>query len=245
MPHLPIWVPQSVRLGHALQLRRLLPVERSAGAGQQQPPHLVPVSAAHQALEDRGMLGIDGNDLCAVLPRRLHHQLARADKRLLVSKGDALFLLNCRQRRAQANHTDDCRYHRVGFFICSGGDQTIHAVQDADILATQLVFKVSRGFLRRHHGKLRMKCAALLRHALHIRSRRQRNDANLLHLLNHLERLPPDGAGRAENRKILRHLISPRTGAGESKSPQSARRSSCCQSGRECRRARGSDCRSP
>ena len=54
--------------------------------------------------------------------------------------------------------------------------------------------------------------AALLGHALHILPGSQRSDAHG-QLLNDLERLPPDGAGRTEDRQIFcHHITSPQTG---------------------------------
>lgn len=81
-----------------------------------------------------------------------------------------------------------------------------------NFLPCQRLTQALRGLLRTHHGKLRPEAAALLGHALHILPGSQRSDAHG-QLLNDLERLPPDGAGRTEDRQIFcHHITSPQTG---------------------------------
>ena len=110
--HFPVRVAQRVRFGHAGQAFPRLPEKRPAGAGQNQAFNFGPVPAAHEALENGRMLGIDGNNLRTGFPRGRLHDLARADHRLFIGKGDALFFANGRQRgpqRGKAAHGCDDR----------------------------------------------------------------------------------------------------------------------------------------
>ena len=109
--HLPVGVAQGVRFGHGRQFFPAFPEERPAGAGQDQALDLPLVPAAHQALENGRMLRVDGDDLRAGCARRGLHELPGADHGLFVGKGDALVLVDGRERRPQggkaAHRCDD------------------------------------------------------------------------------------------------------------------------------------------
>ena len=89
------------RFGHTGQAFPRLPEKRPAGAGQNQAFDLGSVPAAHEALENGRVLGIDGNNFSAGFPRGSLHDLPCADHRLFIGKGDALFFANGRQRGPQ------------------------------------------------------------------------------------------------------------------------------------------------
>ena len=96
--HLPVGMLQGIGLGHGFQLLAALAEEGAAGAGQNQPFDLPFVTASHEALVNRGVLGVHGNDFRLVLFRFRHHQFPGADQGLLVGKTDALARPNGRQR---------------------------------------------------------------------------------------------------------------------------------------------------
>ena len=136
----------------------------------------------------------------------------RADERLLIGKGNALFRPDGRERRPQAEHSDNSRHNGVRQRVLCRGDEAVHTGANFNFLPCQRLTQALRGLLRAHHGKLRPEAAALLGHALHILPGSQRSDAHR-QLLNDLERLPPDGAGRTEDRQIFcHHITSPQTG---------------------------------
>ena len=200
---------EGVVFRHVLQFFRVFPEERPAGAGQNQAAHLAAVAAAHQALENGGMLRIHRDDLRSVLPCGRHDERAAADERFLVRKGNALFLPDGRQRGAQAQHPDHRRHDRVRLLVLRRGE-ALHAGEDADLLPRQRVTQLLRRLRRGHDRKLRAEFAALLRHALDVASGGQRRNADGK-LLDDLQRLPADGAGGAEDRYALCHITLPQT----------------------------------
>ena len=113
---------------------------------------------------------------------------------------------------AASEHADNSRHNGVSQRVLRCGDEAVHAGANFNFLPCQRLTQALRGLLRAHHGKLRPEAAALLGHALHILPGCQRSDAHG-QLLNDLERLPPDGAGRTEDRQIFcHHITSPQTG---------------------------------
>ena len=100
-----------IGLGHRRQLFLGHAKKWPAGAGQDQALDLLLVPAAHQALENGRMLRVDGDDLRAGCARRGLHELPGADHGLFVGKGNALFLVDGRERRPQggkaAHRCDD------------------------------------------------------------------------------------------------------------------------------------------
>ena len=61
------------------------------------------------------MLGIDGNNLRTGFPRGRLHDLARADHRLFIGKGNALFFVNRRQRGPQRGKATHGHNDRISF----------------------------------------------------------------------------------------------------------------------------------
>ena len=204
-------MPERIRFRHFLEFLRRFPKEGSAGAGQDQAADLTPVSAAHQALENRGVFRVHRDNLCAVFPGSLHDQRAGADQRLLVGKGDALFSADRGQRRAKAQHADHRRYDGVRLFVLRSLQKSLHPGENAELLSVQSVLQLGGRLRRRHNGKLRLEFAALLCHEPHIAARRQRGNSDRK-LFQHLKRLPSDGACAAENRYTLCHITLPQTG---------------------------------
>ena len=211
MPHLPIRMLQGVGFGHIFQFLGRFSEERPAGAGQDQAAHLVPVGVAHETLEDRGMLGIHGDDLRAALTRSLHDKPSRANERFFIGKRNALFLCNGRKRRPQAEHPDDRRNDGVRLLVLRCGKQPLHAGENAELLRSQRIAQRLGGLGRCHNGKLGPEFPALLRHQLDVAARGQCRDLDWK-LLDNLKRLPPDGAGGTENGNGLCHITLPQTG---------------------------------
>ena len=125
-PHFPVRMLQRVVLRLSGKRFARHAEKRPAGAGQNQPPHLFLVAAAHQALKDRRMLGVNGDDLRAAPRGFLHDQFARADERLLVGEGDALSLADGRERRPQADHAGHGSHDGVGAGQRRCLEQTVH-----------------------------------------------------------------------------------------------------------------------
>ena len=145
--HAPVGVLDRLLRRDVFQLRARPAAKRSAAAGEQQLFQLA-LSAPHEALEDGGMLGIDGDYLRAPLRCAAHDYLPRADKRLLICQRDALFRVYRGERRAQpyrAGHGGDnavCLIERRRL------DEPLYAGADADV--------------RIRHGKLELLCGALI-----------------------------------------------------------------------------------
>ena len=88
--HLPVWMLQSIRLGHMFQLLTAHTKEGAAGAGQNHTAHFPAVSDTHQTLKNGRVLGVHGNDLNATALGLAHNKLTGADQSLFIGKSNAL-----------------------------------------------------------------------------------------------------------------------------------------------------------
>lgn len=88
---------------------------------------------ALQALKNRGVLAVDGQDLHAVLLRRLHDERAARDERFLVRERELLLRAERCERRLEADHADDRIEHDVGFLQRGERAQPFHAAVDAHV----------------------------------------------------------------------------------------------------------------
>ena len=111
--HAPVWMLHGLFGRDVLQLLAGSAAEGAAGAGEQDFFELA-LPAPHEALEDGGVLGVDRHYLRARLRRAAHDYAARADKRLLVCKRYALFLVDGGKRRLQPDRARHRRHNAVG-----------------------------------------------------------------------------------------------------------------------------------
>ncbi len=202
--HAPVGMRHRLRGRNALQLLALLPAEGAAGAGEQDLVQLA-FSPAHETLEDGGMLRIHGHDLRALLLCPRHDEIARADKRLLVGKGDALFRVDGGKRRPEPHRAGDRRHHAVALPERRGLDQSLHAGTHADVRIGHGDFELlCRVFvIDRDEGGLELSRLLLQQVDFPVRSQCRDTDAGML---GHRGGLPPDGAGAAENGNALDHI---------------------------------------
>ena len=195
--HCPVRVLERVGLRLSRKLLQAQAVERPARAGQNEALDLTAVAAALQALEDRAVLAVDGHDLRAVFFRRVHYKLARADERFLVGKRDALFLLDCRERRLESDHAHHGGDDRVSVVRRGRCQKALHAGKHFDLRIGQARAELTRRILVIKHGKTRAKFPRLLFDEVNAFIRRQRSDGKP-QLARHLKRLAADGAGGTE-----------------------------------------------
>ena len=195
--HCPVRVLERVGLRLSRKLLQAQAVERPARAGQNEALDLTAVTAALQALEDRAVLAVDGDDLRAVFFRRVHHELARADERFLVRKRDAFFLFDCRERRLETDHAHHGGHDRVGVVRRGGGQKALHAGEHLGVCVGEPRAQLICRILVIKHGKTRAKFPRLLFDEVNAFIRRQRSDGKP-QLARHLKRLAADGAGRTE-----------------------------------------------
>ena len=92
----------------AAQLLTGFAVKRPAGGGDNQPLDTLCLVAL-QALEDGGMLAVDGGQTDALLLCQPHHQLAAGHQRLFIGQSDVVARLDGCHRRQQSGHA----HHRV------------------------------------------------------------------------------------------------------------------------------------
>ena len=195
--HCPVRVLERVGLRLSRKLLQAQAVERPARAGQNETLDLAAVAAALQALEDRAVLAVDGDDLRAAALRRSHDELARADERFLVGKRDALFLLDRRERRLEADHAHYSGDDHVSVVRHGRGQKALHAREHLGVCVGKPRAELICRVLVIKHGKTRAKFPRLLFNEVNALIRRQRSDGKP-QLARHLDRLAADGAGGTE-----------------------------------------------
>ena len=192
--HGPVGVAEGVRSGHFAHFLRRHAVKGPAGAGEDQSFDLPPVGAALEALEDGGVLRIHRHDLRPVCIRRVHHQLAGADQRLLIGQGDALLLPDGGQGGLQPHHTHHGGDHRVRLGADGGLQQGLRPAQNADVRVRQAHRQVLCRRLVCQHRQPRAEFSRLGLQPLRVGIGGEGGHPQP-QLLRHVQRLPPDGAG--------------------------------------------------
>ena len=96
-----------------LELAARAPAKRAAGRGQDEVLDR-PGPLAGDQLMQRGVLGVDGQDLRAGRLRERHHELAADDERLLVGEREVDALAERRDRRAEPGGADERVQDEVG-----------------------------------------------------------------------------------------------------------------------------------
>ena len=202
--HVPVGMAHGIRRRHVLQLVEGPSVERPAGAGQQDTPHLTPVPAALQALKHRAVLTVHRHDLRAVFLRRVHHQLTGAHQRFLIGQRDAFAFLNCRQCGTQPHAAHHGSHHRVRLGHSGGSQQALLPCHDLNAGPPQPFFQRQRRIFVIQYRKARHILPRLLLQQVYLCIGGQRRHAEA-QLPGHLQRLPPDGAGSPQQGDGFRH----------------------------------------
>ena len=195
--HCPVRVLERVGLRLSRKLLQAQAVERPARAGQNEALDLTAVAAALQALEDRAVLAVDGDDLCTAALRRVHDELTRADEGFLIRKRDALFLLDRCECRLESDHAHHSGDDRVGVVRRGRSQKALHAGEHLGVCVGKPRAELARRILVIKHGKTRAKFPRLLFNEVNAFIRRQRNDRKP-QLARHLKRLAADRAGGTE-----------------------------------------------
>ena len=198
---------QRVLGAHLLKLLVRPAEKRPTRARQDQAAHLFFVAAALQALENGTVLRVHGHDLRAAARGLRHHQLARADERLLVRQRDALFLRDGRERRLQADAAHHGGHDRVCLRQLCRLKQAFRPLRDAHLRQIpQPLAQHARRLAVIQHRQLRAELAHLLLEQVDLPVRGQRRDAEP-QLACDLQRLAADGAGRAQKRNYFCHVF--------------------------------------
>ena len=205
--HAPVGVPDRLLGCHVLKLCPRLPAEGAAGAGQQDLVQL-PGLSPHEALEDGRVLGVHRDDLGAHLSGAPHDDLARADKGLLVGKGDALSPVDGGEGGFEADGAGDRGHDAVGLRECRGLDQALHAGAHADIRVGHGDFKLLRRVLVVHGDEGGFELSGLLLEQVDLSLGGQGRDAHA-DVLGRGEGLPADGAGAAQDGNGFDHVVFP------------------------------------
>ena len=89
--HLPVRMGAGRLGGHGPEVLGRPMAKRTAGSGEENPPHAGPRRARRKALEDGVVLAVDGNELGSALAYRIHEEPPRHDQCFLVREQDPLF----------------------------------------------------------------------------------------------------------------------------------------------------------
>ena len=155
------------------------------------------------------MLRIHRDDLCAAALCLSHHQFSGADQGFLVGKADSLSSPNGGQRGLEAQHSyhrcDDC----VGLRQAGSLQKPRLTGSHADVgQVRKPVPQLPGQSLVGHHGQQGPKRPALRLHPLELCAAGQRRDPES-QLFRHVQGLPPDGAGGAQDGNHAAHAASP------------------------------------
>jgi hypothetical protein len=167
---------ERLRGGHAGEgLPRAL-AERSARGGEHEAADLLRAPAV-QALMDRAVLAVDGEDPAAARARGLDHQLPRHHQRLLVGQGHVLARLQRAIGRDQAHGPHRGRHHDRGVGVRRHRDAAfladLHPGLSEVRAAAQLLGRGRSG----HGGHTGAVAGHLGRQSLHVAARRESDDA--------------------------------------------------------------------
>ena len=181
------------------------PAEEGTAGGREKDAFEPPLGrCALEALEDGGVLTVDGQDLHAVFLRRRSDQLAAGDEGLLVGKGDGLPRFDGIHGGQEPGDADDGVEDRVRVRV--GGTFTDPAdagqyfrvrVGDADPEVG------SRRFVEKS-DLVRVELPDLLFHGLHTGAGGQGADTDAV-LAGDVQALGADGTGGTEDGEVFRH----------------------------------------
>ena len=103
---------EGIGSGDGLELLVCEVAEGTAGAGEEDLVHLVHL-LAHEALEDSGVLGVDGQQVDMILLHEVEDELTGHDERLFVGEAYLLAGFDGADRRLEACEADEGSEHHV------------------------------------------------------------------------------------------------------------------------------------
>ena len=183
------------------QVGRRAAAERPARGGQREPVDGARPLAGDQLVQ-RGVLGVDRDQLRARGLRQRHHQLAAHDERLLVGQRDVDPLGERDDRRTEAGRPDDRVEHEVGAAL---GDEPHQALGPGQHLAAGPGLRGARGGVGVAERDPPDAVRAGLRHERLVRALGRQPDEleRLRRACDDVERLRADRARGAEDQEPL------------------------------------------
>src|SRR5688572_28301340 len=122
--HPPRGVPQRILNGRVSEALSAPIAKRSTRCSEDDPFHLR-ARMTGNALENRAVLAVDGNDLARSGSACLSHQVPRDNESFLVRKSDTLSRFERSQRCVEAGGADDGVENNVDVIASRGGDERI------------------------------------------------------------------------------------------------------------------------
>ncbi|MNM84848.1 hypothetical protein D3C81_969500 [compost metagenome] len=206
--HHPFGVGAGLVRRDVVQGGRITRPERAARCGQQHLGHARAVArvAGRQALEDRVVLTVDGQQRGAVLAHRVHEDGARHDQRFLVGQQHALARPSGGERRTEPGRADDGGHHGIGAVVGGDGFQRGFAIADFGLhaAAAQQRLELACRVRGAHHGVRRAELHAGRRQLIHLAVGAQRMHAVAVRMPTHyVECAFADGARGAQDGNAL------------------------------------------
>ena len=190
--------------GDVLEVLSRAAEEGAAGSRQKdafQPPL---GRRALEALEDGGVLTVDGQDLHAVFFRRRRHQLTAGDQGLLVGKGDGLPRLDGIHGGQEPCDADDGVEDRIGCRVGGAFTDAADAGEDFRVRVGDADPEVGSGRFVEKSDLVRVELPDLLFHGLHAGAGREGADADAV-FAGDVQALRADGTGGTEDGEVVRH----------------------------------------
>ena len=150
----------------------------------------------------RRVFGVDREQALGFAFHQIHHELAPDHQRFLVGERDRLPCLERRQRRSKTRRPDQSVQDEIGVGLPRDDLRSVGADDQLDALhLTELGLDVGGGVLVRDGDEGGEELADLTHQELLVHpGRRQPHDLEPLRMpSHHVERLGPDGPGRAED----------------------------------------------
>ncbi len=212
--------------------------EGASRSGEHEPAHLLGPPAV-EALVERAVLAVDGEQAPALGPGLPDHELARHDEGLLVGEGHVLPRLEGAVGRYQAHGPHRRRDHQVGVGVDGHVDHPVGADADGDAVEGHEAAEGLPGLLRRHGDRLGPIAGDLLGEALDVRPAGEAHHGQALREGVHdPEHIGAHRAGTAEYGEAFhggseeRPLSGPFSARRRSNSTGWARRTANCRGGR-------------
>jgi hypothetical protein len=204
-PHHPIRMGTGFGRGHAREFRDRPCPKRTARRGEKYPAHTglprVARVAQRQALENRVVLAVNGEQRRAAPRRRRHEHGATDDERFLVGEQDALAGAGGGKRGPQTGRPDDRCHDGIRAAPCRGFDDTRLPPEDPRRQpgARQRALEAARRLQIRHCGDLRPVAQAELRELLPLAVGGERRNAEPVGMAGYdIEGRVADRAGGTE-----------------------------------------------
>src|SRR5690606_24611961 len=163
-------------------------------------------TAGGQALEDRIVFTVDGQDAGAAVRCRLHEELAGHDQRLLVGQQYLLAGACRRERGQQTSATDDGSHHRVNGHVACCGHEAFLAMENRRVEAvrSQIPLQFRCRLRRAEDGQPGTEAPALFSEQRHIAVCGEGKDFEAVRMISdHPQGIHADGARGSEDGDAL------------------------------------------